>query len=244
MSLPNIVHGSEQVSFKTRTSQGNTPLGTKMVVEDGRTYRYGKSNNTPVVGHLQQAELWDVSKNGNQAVDTLAAGVFVLTGVGVTTTAMAVDELKDGFVWIDSAANLNPGWVIVSNTAIAAGAATGTITIGTSTVDAIAAAEQISFNKNIWADFLQGVGSQTAAIAGICVVVIANGSFGWLQTGGMVRALTTGTVLEGDIVVGSASTSGGVMPSAAFETDGPVVGNVVGDLASTEYASIFLTFDS
>jgi hypothetical protein len=54
--------------------------------------------------------------------------------------------------------------------------------------------------------------------------------------------LTEGTVLEGDIVVGSA-TDYGCMPSAAFETDGPELGRVQGDNASTEFALIHLTLD-
>ncbi len=248
MSIPNVIHGSEKSAYDVRTSaqgQSGTPIGTQMVVEDGRVFRYAKSGVGPtVVGALQQGEVWVVGEFGDQAVDTLAAGVFVFTGVGSTTTSLAVDELKDGFVWIDSAANLNPGWRVVSNTAIAAAATTGTITIATKTVDAVAAAEHISFNKSIWRDIIVCPSPLSAAPAGVAVSVIADEGFGYVQTHGMCRVLVIGTIVEGDMVVPAGTTAGGVMPSTnAYETVGPQVGYTVGDLATTEYGSIFLVID-
>lgn len=255
MSLPNIIHGSEQVSFKVRTAAkgpGRTPIGHKMVIEDGRTYRWTENGAAvTVVGTNYQAIVPVVAETGDQAIATLTAStttpVTTLTAIGSTTTSFVVDELKDGYVWIDSAANLNPMWKIVSNTAITAGAETGTITIGTPIVDDIASGEQVSFQKNPWKDVIIASSPMGAMEAGLSVVIIAANGFGWLQTGGACKALADGTsseVLEGDAVCTSVNVDGTLMPAVAQETDGVYVGNVYGDQLDTEFFLVYLSFDN
>lgn len=253
MSLPNIIHGSEALSFAVRTSalgQGATAIGAKMVVEDGRSYRFTHVGVGPtVVGHLWQAELVDIAKLGDETVGTVTQadinlGTTVFPSVGSTTDGYAADVLKGGYVIIDSAANLNPLYQISSNVAITAAADGGSITVRNRLVDPIADAETISYCKSPWMDVIQCPAPLTAAPAGIAVSVIADEGFGWLQTGGAVRALTTGTLVLGDYCVSSATTAGGIMPSAATETDGPTLGIVYFILATTEYSAVFLTFDS
>lgn len=245
--MPGIIHGSEHVSFKVRTETqgvGSTDIGSKMVVEDGRTYRWSKVGVGPtVVSHLWQAELINIAVQGDQAIDTLTASnnVFTLTGIGSTTDDFAADVLKDGYVFIDSVANLNPAWRIRSNTAIANGDTTGTITIGTKIVDDIAVGETVSYCKNPWRDIIQQPGGPTAIIAGVTVSVIADEGFGWVQTGGPARILIIGTVLEADPIA-AAGTAGGVMPIASQETEA-AIGYVMADDVTTEYGIFCLNFD-
>ena len=55
MSFPNLVFGSEEESLKTTTAK-RVPLGTKMVAEDGRCYRYCENGATAqIVGNMQQS---------------------------------------------------------------------------------------------------------------------------------------------------------------------------------------------
>lgn len=250
MSLPNIKRGSEEAIFKVRTSTegaGYAPIGSKMVVEDGRTFRWTEAGSTAlVVARSHQSEIPVTANQANQAIDTLTASdnVFILTGIGSTNVSFGANDLKDGYVHIDSAANLNPLWQIVSNTAITASAATGTITIGTKLVDDVASGEQVSFCKNPWKDVIIAASAPTAMPVGVSVVVVAANGFGWLATGGAVRCLVDDAVLEGDQVVTSVNTDGALMNEAAGETDGPHMGYVIIDQPSTETALIYLTFDA
>ena len=244
MGFPVSARGSEEESFNSYSTE-KVPVGTRMVTEDGRSYRFAENfTSAMVVGDLMQAEVVDIAVSGDQAIATHAAGVTVLTGIGSTTNSFAAGVLANGFVIIDSAADLNPAYRIKTNTAITAGAATGTITLYVPTQAAIAAASTVSFCKNIWRDIIQCPAPLTAAPAGIAVKAVAANEFGWVQTGGPCRALIIGTVLEGDLVVSSATTAGGLMPSAAIETDGPVIGYTIIDNPTTEYGLFFLTFDS
>ena len=252
MSLPNIIHGSEDLTFAVRTSttgQGATAIGAKMIVEDGRSYRFTHVGVGPtIVGHLWQAELVDIAKLGDETVGTvtqaqITSGTTTFPSVGSTTDGYAADVLKGGYVIIDSAANLNPLYQISSNVAITAAADGGSITVRNQLVDPIAAAETISYVKSPWMDVIQCPAPLTAAPAGVPVAVIADEGFGWLQTGGACRTLTTGTLVLGDAAVSSATTAGGFMPSAAQETDGPYLGLVMIVTGAAEYSGIFLNFD-
>ncbi len=252
MSLPNIIHGGEQQSFLVNTStvgRGQTPIGAKMVIEDGRTYRWAHVGVGPtVVGHLWQAELWDKAKWGSENVGTvtaaqIAAGHTVITAVDSTTSDLVADVLKEGYVQFDDAVGRNPLYKIVSNTAITNGDDAGTITIGSPLVDNVLAAETVTYMKNLYQDIIQSPGSgNTAAPVGVAVSVIADEGFGWIQTGGPARILAQGSLVLGDSFV-AAATAGAIMPSATEHTDGPYLGVVMVVTGSTEYAGGFLNFD-
>ena len=243
MSYPYIVQGSELESFNTYTREG-PPVGTKMVAEDGRFYRFAQSAAVSVLGSLYQAAVWDLAKYGDQALGSAAVGATKLTGVGATTTNMNASKLKYGYVWIDSAAYAGPAMRVKDNTLITQGAVTGTITMFNPVQFAITTAtHQIAYGMNPWRDVVVDPSPLTAMAAGVCVKIIAAASYGWLQTGGACRVLVEGTILEGDIVVSSATNNGRVMPSAAFADDGPVIGTVYCDQATTEFALIHLTLD-
>ncbi len=250
MSLPNIKRGSEEAIFKVRTSAqgpGYAPIGSKMVIEDGRTYRWTENGSTAlIVARNHQAEIPVAARLANQGIATLTASdnVFVLTEIDSTTDDFAADVLKDGYVWIDSAANLNPMWQIKSNTAITAGGDSGTITIRTKIVDDIASGEQVSFCKNPWKDVIIAASPLTAMPVGVSVVIIPASGYGWLATGGAVRCLADDAVLEGDQVLCSVGTDGALMNAATGETDGPYVGYVMVDQPTGETFLVYLNMDA
>lgn len=250
MSLPNIIRGSEEAIFKVRTSAqgpGYTPIGGKMVIEDGRTYRWTENGGTVFVNsRVYQAEVPTAADLANQAVATLTAtdNVTVLTGVDSTNTSYVADELKDGYVWFDSAANLNPMWQIQTNTAITAGGNSGTITIRTKIVDDVESGEQITFCKNPWKDVILTIAPPTAMPIGVSCALIAVDGYGWIATGGAVRCLSDTTPLEGDLVCTSVNTAGALMKAVAMETDGPAMGYTLLDQPSAECSLVFLNFDN
>ena len=75
MSFPNIVWGREAETFTDDTTQ-QAPIGTKMIVEDGRAYRYAQADSTAlVVALLNSSAIPEVAKYGDQALTVdIAAG--------------------------------------------------------------------------------------------------------------------------------------------------------------------------
>ena len=240
MSFPNVVYGSEEETFAADAIQ-SVPVGTKMIIEDGRAYRYAKNNasNAAIVANVQQGAIPEVAKYGDQAVATLAAGVSVLTAVGATTTDMGIHELVNGYCWSEQTTQLGPASRIKDNTLIAAGAATGTITLYSPLPLALVAADTISYIRNPWMNVLIQPTTPTGQLVGIAVAAIPVSTWGWVQVSGPCKVQTTGTPLIADSLVISTATAGCVMPSVAFETDGPAVGRFLSWEQANEDALIF-----
>jgi hypothetical protein len=182
----------------------------------------------------------------SKAIATLAAGVTVLTGIGSTTADGAVNAFKYGYVHTDNATTL-PIARIKSNTLITANAATGTITLFTPTPTAIAAANTISYIKNIWRDVIQGVATTPTAVpAGVCRVAAAANGFCWLQTKGVSTVQydsgTTAIVAVGDPAqMGVAAGAVGGIPTVGITQ---IVGHLVGMVeADTEQILLNLCID-
>ena len=242
MAFPHLVFGSENESLKTSATK-RLPLGTRMVAEDGRCYRYCENGGVAqVVGSLMQSFV-PLADLQDEAIDTLTAPLTVLTGIGGTTANTDIDELVDGYFYSSTAADTNPALRIKSNTLITAAATTGTITLYEPIETNIAAASTYTAVKNPWKDVIIHLSPQTAMLTGVPVKAIAGDEFGWLCTKGPCRVLVEGTHVIGDFVVPSATTNGAVMPSAAVETDGPPVGAVIIVEATTELGLIFLHLD-
>jgi hypothetical protein len=226
MSFPNIVHGTEAETLASDTLQ-RVPVGTKLVIEDGRAFRYCKNNssNAMIGGNVQVGAIPEVAKYSAQAIATMAAGATVLTAVGATTTNLAIDELVNGYCWTEELAQLGPAMRVKSNTLIDQSSDVGTITLYNPLVDAIASGETISYIRNTWMNVLISDTSISSQPAGVGIVAIAVSVWGWVQVSGPCRVDTSaGDPLVGNIVVTSTETAGNVMPSAAYETDGQAVG--------------------
>ncbi len=217
MSFPNVIHGSEEESLTARTTQ-DVPIGKKMVIEDGRAYRYCLNNSSTaiIVANMQQGAIPEVAKYGDQPVGTMAAGVTQLTGVGAATTNLAASELIDGYCWSEQPAQLGPAQRTKDNILITQGAETGTIDLYSPLAIAIGATDTISYIRNTWRNVIIAPAStETGLVAGVSVVVIATSGFGWLQTQGPCKVQTSGTPVITAHVIAAGGAAGEVTVAAA-----------------------------
>ena len=248
MSFPNIVFGSEGELFHNSSGE-DVPVGTLMIIEDGRTFRFCEiaASVTTVVNGLLQAEVHTTDQSG-EAIGTLAAGVTILTAVGSTSSSVVADEYINGYIYTDNATTL-PMVRIKDNSAITAGS-TGTITLYHPTPTAIASGNTISYIKNPWRDvILKPASAETAPAIGINKVVITADQFGWVQTSGPVAALydssTTGIAGIGDPIGPDQAVASAISGVADGTPDtvviiGSALGLVEGD---AEYTPIYLRLE-
>lgn len=242
MSFPNIVHGSEEEIVNTYTAE-RYPLGTKMIVEDGRVFRFAENGAIAlVVSKMNQSEAPSANFL-DEAVATLAAGVTVLTGVGSTTGNGAASLFKNGYVYSCTATNLNPIMRIKDNTLITAAATSGTITLYNPTVAAFAAADTISYFKNSWKDIIVAPATLTAFVCGVTVNAVAADAYGWVQTGGVSRCLVDGSVAIGEELAPSNGTAGALEALVHATTFDTTVGICLFVQATTEYGPVFLSIE-
>jgi hypothetical protein len=247
MGFPNVVNGSEEETLTATTTQG-VPIGQKMVIEDGRIYRYCLNNSSTaiIVANLQQGAIPEVAKYGDQSVSNdHAAGALVIETIAATTTDMAADDLIDGYFWSEQPAQLGPAQRIKANTLITQGANTGTITPYTALAIALngsADSDTISYIRNTWRNVIIAPAStETGLVAGVSVVVIAASGFGWLQTQGPCKVQTSGSPVITAHVISSGSAAGEItVQGAAADT---VVGKFMHWATSNEDGLFWLTIE-
>ena len=215
------------------------PLGTKLVYAE-REFRYAKMGATVgVAGNLYQSVV-PLAGRIDEAIGTPAVGDTTIdfTPNTVTTDDMAADEFADGYLWINDETGEGEMYRIKSHPAITGGVS-GVITLYDPIRVAPAAAATATIVHNRWRNVIIHPSPPTALLAGWTVKAVTANYYCWLQTRGPVAALTQGTLIIGDLCAPSATVNGAVMPSAALETDGPIVGQVMAVNADTEYAGVW-----
>ncbi len=197
MDFPNIIYGVEAEAFNSYTREG-PPVGHKMVIEDGRTFRFAEAAGSAlVVGSLNQGAVPSANFE-TEAIGTHAAGVTVLTEVGASTGNGAIGLFKYGWIWTDDTTQL-PLMRIKDNTLISEAADTGTITLFNPTPAAITVNSTVSYVKNVWRDVIIHDSPNTAVLTGVCKLALAANEYGWLQTAGPCSVLydSSGTAVAG-----------------------------------------------
>lgn len=215
-------------------------LGEAVYLADARIFRYGKSALGSTKGHLQTAPAHDT------ALDNLTVTAAVVHGgteISITpgaTTAVA-GAFDEGYMIVNDNDGEGQTYKIRHNPAIAS-----TTTFILSLFDpinvALTTSSQVSLFHNTYSNVIEAT-SVTAQPAGVPLVTLASGYYGWLQTHGVASVLcgTTGTLGA----LGMAAATGAVTDMTdvtAPETE-YWVGRFVVAGVSTEYRPFFLTID-
>jgi len=245
MSFPNVVHGHENETFTDDSTQ-RVPVGTKMVIEDGRAFRYAKADSTAlVIALLNQSAIPEVAKYADQSVtDDHAAGSTVIKTIGATTTDMAVDELVNGYFWSEQPAQIGPAQRIKSNTVITLSANTGTITPYNPLAIALNGStdsDTISYIRNTWMNVKIHATAEVAEVAGVTVCAVAASTWAWLQVSGPAKIQTSGSPVVGALVQ-AVGTAAGEVAIASAATD-VFVARFMSWVTSDEDGLFFLTIE-
>ena len=73
MGFPRTINGSEAEIYKVSTAEDRARIGQKMVVEDGRAFRFSLADSTALVAALlNQAAIPEVAKYGDRALAAVA----------------------------------------------------------------------------------------------------------------------------------------------------------------------------
>ena len=229
-------------------ADGRYEAGSKLVLPDEREYRFTLNDGTAeVAANLYQSAL-PVSNHRNIACDVARAVGATVISATLGATAAAVDVYAEGYVHVNDAAGEGYNHRIrrasSDGNAHAAVASSGVITVnlaaGETVQVALTTASEVTFSHNRFRVVLIHDSPPTASLVGISPGVAAANRWYWSQVSGEAAVLTQGTLVIGDFCVPSATVDGAVMPSAAFETDGPYVGIVRSVNADTEQSLIDL----
>ena len=263
MSFPSVVYGSygdEKTAQSTKIN--NLPLGTRMVLPDGREFVHAKASATALIaGDMYQQNSMAVVAGTSDAGILTNMAVATSAAIGATTVVITMaatahfskDLLAGGYLFTNDATGEGHCYKIKGNTAAAS---LGSCTITLEPNDAIkvalaagtseVAVRQLPFdNVTITTADTVGVG----ALAGVAPVAVTASYYCWLQRKGPAAVLTDGTVIVGVPCVVSPALAGAIAPfsTSAADTAGvraakgiDTVGYVMNVSASTEYSLVNL----
>ena len=216
MSFPNIVHADDQQIYANDSARG-LPVGQRVELPNGRTFRYALAGGTALIaGNLQAASAQvGGGNNDNAAITTNVAIGDTTVAITNGATTWTLDELKGGFIVNERSAELGAHyWQIYGNTAEAAGSAAMTLTLvpGVAFDTVLTAGTSVlTFGPSPWSKVIVNPSSISGIPAGVAMVVVTAANYGYLQTHGLgackLDAQDTNTVglalVQGDNTAGS-----------------------------------------
>jgi len=239
--LPPGVHNTSAVS-------PGGPVGAVFgsgAFNDGREFRLAKNGAVALVAGRLLQEALPVADFNNLAVAAAALGAVQVT-VTLGNTALLANQMAGGVLYVNDAgaAVTTEGYsydILSHPAADASAACVITLSPRTPIHIALTTASQVTLMPNRYSGLLIHASPPTAAVVGVAPTAVPIDEYFYVQTKGRAAVITQGTLVIGDSCVPSATVDGAVMPSAAFETDGPVVGIVSSVNVDTEESLIFLT---
>lgn len=238
------LYGSDGQQFSTYTAR-NWPLGTQLVLQDGRCFRFAlKSAAAAVAGDMQQAAA-NTANHVGLAVQAAAAVGATSVSVTLGATATTADEYADGYLVIDTSPGNGYSYRIRTHAAAGSGATQAVTLYSTDSVQvALTTSSVASLIHNPYRSVVVAPTTHSQTPAGVAVKPIAASEYGWLQTKGPAAVKGIGTLVIGDPVILSGTTAGGVGPMAGAGAATEVqVGWCMRVAATTLHSTIYLTLD-
>jgi len=237
MSFPNIIFGTTGDQFRTTTAQEVEPVGTQLVLGDGRKFRYARKDTAAAVaGDIQSAPAAVANHTAQTPVAAVVGDRSISTALGASTTA---DQYRDGYICIELGTGFGYTYSIPTHGVIATG---GAVPINETVQVAIpATAASVSLVSSVYRTCVVAPTTETGMIAGSAVKPIAASAYGWLQTRGMANCTVVASTVAGECL-SIITTAGSLGPVAAGST---VVIAVAATtvVAATNKGTVYLVVD-
>lgn len=256
MAFPNVIFGPPEsmpyelyaIPAAALPQKGRFPLGTQLVMQDGRKFRFAVAGGTLLVVGDMITTATPLSTDEDLTATAGAIGDRSITATHGAATA-AANYFSEGFAVISVTPGGGDTYKIDNHLALTSGGAdVFNLAPGHALRRALTTASRVDLVGNPYAFVIQAAATTLAALpVGVAVSPIAatSGS-GWLQTRGPVGVLTAGTVIGGNRVVTPTGTAGAVGPETAVAANSKIestVGMVMVVAATGAWSTINLTLD-
>lgn len=231
MAYPSQLNAVEGEQFNSYDAQ-RWPLGTRMVMQDGRRFVFTAAGATALVaGNMQQSEVPDADH------DTLAVQAAGSVGDRTITFTNGSDSIEadlyaDGFVATEAVAGVGEGRTYKIDLTHGVLGASSTqilpLAAGYGLATALNTSDTITLIKNPYQDNIITAAPPTAMITGVACSAVPIDNWGWLQTWGPCAVLIDNTVIIGGRVspsgtagastVGSVEATGRIITTTAITT--------------------------
>ena len=221
--MPYTYFGPYGTQFATQAEPagGNTglrPLGTVLVLPDGREYRYALAGSAArVAGNLYQS-IVPVVEHSETVVDQVrAVGATALSST-LGAVLAAIDIYSEGYVSVNKVDGVGLGYrirrAIANGQAHAAVASSGIITVnlapGESNLVALVSTSELTYSRNRFHSTIIHASPPTAMLSGVAPWAATLSQYYYEQVRGLATVLADGTLLAGKAVQASITTDGAV----------------------------------
>lgn len=257
MSFPVNIHGNygDEKNFSS-TRIGNLPLGTRMILPDGRIFAHAKCSSTAAIGTGLltigadiASSAWVYDLGASAAVNSNYINV-TLTATGATT----VDQFRDGFIFVNDDNGKGHVYKVASNDSAAVSTTCKFTLEDNDDVKVLlkVGSSEVGIKRNVFDEVIVRTAGTTAVNipTGVMPVAVTAGYYFWLQRRGECCVRFAGTsAAVGVPCVAATVTAGGVQSwvDNADTTLSPAnheIGYCIQTVAATtEYGFIYLTLD-
>lgn len=197
---------------------GRFPLGHRLILPDGRTYRFALNDGTAEVAASLYQSVASVANHVNVTADVARAIDATVVSATLGATSAAIDIYAEGLVHTNDAVGEGYAYRIrrasAAGNAHAAASASAVLTVNLDANElvqvALTTASEVSFSRNRYHAILIHPSPPTAVLAGVSPGVAAANRFYWSQVKGEAAVLADGTLLAGLPVMASITTDGAV----------------------------------
>ena len=246
MSFPNAITGRYGWE-KQETSDQRHVLGTRMILSDGRVYRYSEIGAADIAGGaVVQAAAGTAAHDQDLIVVAASAGDTTVTIN--TSGTYTKNQYKDGYMHINSGTGAGEVYRIKSNTAVSS--ATGmvlTLDEETGLATALTAGAgncEVGLAYNPYSNVIISPTTVTNVAIGVAPTLLTQDYYGWIQTWGPASVLANAAGVLGEHVrVGGASTAGGTEDldrDGSNENEQAIGVQMLIASAAADYALVFL----
>ncbi len=265
MSSPSVMYGPDSLAYETYdpvspapgvpveggsiAHRGRYPLGTQLVLQDGRKFRFFLNGGVlGVIGDVAQTAVV-VTTDVDMTPTAISATVNQLGARTVSFTHGAgtavINQYAEGYVIMSLAPGGGHTYKIAGHAALTSGGTAEVVRLapGHAIREAITIVTDIDLIPHPYSGDIQLAATITGTPVGVYVTATPIDDFGWLATRGICGTLSAASLTIGSPAVAllSGGTAGAVAPASAGTQ--PEVGRVVRIAAATEFSAIFLTID-
>ena len=239
--MGNILLGSDGITIRQgiyeESSTQKTELGRFIDFEDGRRFRYCKSNGGTTKGHLVQGPPIDTAHD-----DTLQTSYGVSVGDKddisiVVTTAPTANQYADGYLIVnEGTTGIGQIYKIRKNSA----ASPTKVWLYDAVITAILATDEVTLVKSRYLDVITcpASGNMTGVPLGVPLITITDNYYFWAQTRGYCSIVTDDNLTIGDPVEPGGTDAGSCTAVSAYTM--PIIGFVAYAAVAEDYAVIDL----
>lgn len=223
------------------------PLGSRLILGDGREFVYAKNGaTTGVAGNIYQQPTLDAT--GGAITNHLNCSVLAASigdkyiDVVLGATALTANYYAEGHLQVVDGTGEGVSYKVTGHAAADA-SATVRVYLADPVIEALVASgtSEVSLVPNKHSGVVIHPSPPTGVLIGVAIRDFTAAYYGWYQTKGLCAVLTTGTVVVGNLVIASITVDGSVDPvSTTYAVTAYPVGRVAVVRATGEYGTIDL----